>query len=145
MLLLTPALLIAGASTCHRKRVDPTGLKFLNHVGPRSHYDHAARRSSWPLPKVRDCDVLAEFAEINRVLKEEPMEGDVFLQYSPADRRFVRAGIIASIDFTFECLGQAAYLCTTIEAGETRGRRFTSVGADRFIRWVELEWRRHAA
>jgi len=145
MLPLAPTLLIAGASTCTLKGADPTGLKFLNHVGPRSHYDHAARRSSWPLPPVTSCDLLADFAQVNGVLKWEPMEGDVFLQYSRVERRFVRAGIIASIDITFECLGHAVFLCTTIEGGITRGRRFSTAGGDQFVRWVDLEWRRHAA
>jgi hypothetical protein len=145
MLPLTPALLIAGATTSQQKGADATGLRFLNHVGPRSHYDHAARCTSWPLPRVTSCDVLADFAQVNGVLVHEPMEGDIFLVYSRGERRFVSAGVIASIDFTFECLGQAVYLCTTIEGSETRGRRFSTAGGDRFVRWVDLEWRRHAA
>jgi hypothetical protein len=142
---LSPVLLIAGASASRGLRFDRSGIRFVNNAGYRSHYDHRSRKSSWPLPRARTCDVLAGFAEDKGALVKEASEGDVFLCYCRFARRFVRAGIIVSVDLEYIWQGESVYCCTTVEGGESRSRTLTPGTGDRFIHWVDLEWRRHAA
>jgi hypothetical protein len=142
---LSPVLLIAAASASAGVSSDASGIRFINHCGFRSHFDHASKKSSWPLPQVANCDALAAYAYENNILMDEPLEGDVFLSYSRIRRQFVRAGVVASIDCEFTWRGRSIYLCTTVEDGVSRGRTLSPGTGDRFVRWVEMEWRRHAA
>ena len=142
---LSPALLLAAASASAAVADDPSGIQFVNHCGYRSHLTLAAGRSSWPLPKLASCDALAAYAKAEGILEEDPVEGDVFLKYSPFHRKFVRAGIIVSVDFEYTWDGRSVHLCTVVDAGFSRGCALSPITGDRVVRWVDLEWRRHAA
>ena len=128
----------------------PWCAAFVHHVGYWSHFDHAAGRSSWPLPPTASCYVLGEFALRRGVLLKEPMPGDVFLQYNSILRRFAHTGIVARVVAERLTAGEKWYECQTIE-GNTNGdgardgdgvfckpRRLYPALGDRFVRWVEL-------
>ena len=145
MLPLTPVRLLAAASSTSPQADDPSGLKFINRCGPSSHLNYASGRSSWPLPRLSSCNALAAWAESIGILEEDPIEGDIFLKYCGFHRRFVRAGIVASIDYEYNWEGRSVYLCTIVAAGVSRGCALSPVPGDRFVRWTELEGRRYAA
>jgi hypothetical protein len=151
MLPLSPILFVAAANAFVSlgEAVDAAAL--VHHIGFSSHLDNRAGRSSWPLPRV-NAQKLGEFAEARGILMEWPMEGDVFLLSSRRSRRgkrrFTHAGIVVAVsereDGTLEC--------TTVEGrpeigriAVRRTRRFDADAGDRFIRWVELDWRVQAA
>jgi hypothetical protein len=142
---LSPALLIAAASASAAVQDDPTGIQFVNHCGHRSHLTLATRRSSWPLPLLPTCDALAMYARAVGILEDDPTEGDIYLKFNPFLRTFVRAGIIVSIDYEYTWEGRSVYLCTVVDAGVSRGCALSPITGDRVVRWVDLEWRRHAA
>ena len=135
----------------------PWCAAFVHHVGFWSHFDHAAGRSSWPLPATASCYVLGEFTSRRRVLMKEPMAGDVFLQYSGILRRFAHTGIVVKVDAVRVTSGEKWYECTTIEGNTNedggregdgvhcRTRRLYPALGDRFVRWVELESRDQSA
>jgi len=142
---LTPALLLGAATTSPAVRDDPTGIRFVNYCGFRSHFGFAEGQSSWPLPRLASCSALAAYAEAEGILEEDPEEGDVFLKYAPLHGKFVRAGIVASVDYEYDWEGRSVYLCTVIDAGVSRGCALSPITGDRVVRWVKLEGRRHAA
>ena len=142
---LTPIRLLAAASCTPAQDADPAGLKFLNLCGVRSHLDFNCGRSSWPLPRLSTCNALATYAEAIGILQEDPIEGDVFLKYSGFHSRFIRAGIVATIDYEYNWDGRCVYLCTVVEAGVSHGLALSPLTGDRFVRWVDLEGRRNAA
>jgi hypothetical protein len=130
----------------------PWCAAFVHHVGKWSHFDHVVDVSSWPLPATASCWMLGQFAKETGVLKDEPMAGDVFLQYKPELRRFGHAGIVANVvEEGFTPGGNGWFDCDTIEgntneAGERDGdgvilklRRFYPAIGDRFIRWPDLD------
>jgi len=141
---LSPALLIAAASASEPAD-DPSGLQFVNNCGYRSHLSFTSSRSSWPLPKLTSCDALAAFAKAEGILEEDPLEGDVFLKYSPFHGTFVRAGIVVSVDLEYSWEGRSVYLCTVVDAGVSRACALQPITGDRVVRWVNLEGRRNAA
>lgn len=177
MITLSPALLVAAASslvgaepTYDSALVDlflrevrqppgqPWSAAFVHHVGFWSHYDHRIARSTWPLPATASCLELGEFARVRGALKREPSVGDVFLEYTPALKRFIHAGIIVSLDGARATPhGDTRFVCTTVEGRANavnpresrialvRARHFSSIGGDRFIRWADLELRAAAA
>ena len=125
---------------------------FVFHCGYWSHFDHRSDRSAWPVAPVRSARELGAFASERHVLRDEPHAGDVFLQYSPSQCGFVRAGIVAQV--ICRRLGPdrgRIHDVLTIEAGTgTHGelgghqilrimRRISSRSGDRFVRWAELE------
>ena len=127
-------------------------LHFVQHVGAHSHLDHESRVSTWPLPSTRLITELARSAAEDGVLRDDlPKTGDVFLLWSPAKHRYVRAGIIVAViaDYT-GADGKPRYRCLTIEAiGAETGHRFNRTvlrrernlmpgSGDRVIRWTEL-------
>jgi hypothetical protein len=57
---------------------------FVHHVGYWSHFDHATRTSSWPLPTLGDANALAQFGREQRIEREQPEPFDLFALYSPA-------------------------------------------------------------
>jgi hypothetical protein len=142
---LSPALLIAAASASAGFPDDATGMRFVNHCGHHAHLTLATGKSSWPLPKVASCDALAAYAWAKGILEEDPAEGDIFLKYSPFQGRFVRAGIVVSVDYEYTWDGRSVYLCTVVDAGVSRGCALSPITGDRVVRWVDMEWRRHAA
>jgi hypothetical protein len=88
---------------------------------------------------------LAAYAKATGILEEDPVEGDIYLKYSPIHRKFVRAGIIGSVDFEYTWEGRSVYLCTVVDAGVSRGCALSPLLGDRVVRWVDLERRRDAA
>ena len=180
MIPLTPRLLIAAATSFDGLREEngnnrglmverflagvgqaagqPWCAAFVYHVGFWSHYDHAGRRSSWPLPATASCWVLGDFANKRQVLMDEPMEGDVFLVWKPSIARFAHTGIVARVRATGKSpAGNVWFDCDTIEGNSNeegdrdanavvrRVRRFQQhLGGgrgDRFVRWVDLDRR----
>ena len=129
----------------------PWCAAFVHHVGFWSHFDYEEKKSSWPLPATASCYVLGAFAGTRQVLVQEPLPGDVFLQYNAGLRRFAHTGIVVRVDEVRETAGERWYECTTIEGNTNEGgsaegegvycrvrRLYPGVG-DRFVRWVELE------
>ena len=129
------------------------GLYFLQHVGSCSQLNVRTGISSWPLPAVRSAEELAAFARKHRVLREGiPRAGDVFLVWSPAQKRFLRTGIVVTVDLMPVTWpdGRLGYDCTTIECVAIRDgsrmvrtvtrreRRISQENGDRLIRWSEL-------
>jgi hypothetical protein len=124
---------------------------FVHHVGYWSHFDHATRTSSWPLPALGDANALAQFGREQRIEREQPEPFDLFALYSPARAAFVRSGIILTVGESNILPDGARYHeCITLE-GDTNGtvgmrgratrraKRFLSHGAgDRFLRWTDL-------
>jgi hypothetical protein len=127
-------------------------VMLVNHWGFWSHFELRSERSSWPIPAVHTANELANFGFKRRALHDEPLEGDIFLQYTPRARIFVHAGIVAQVCGT-GCYSRVAryYDIITIEGntnarGELGGghtmrvsRRVWPGIGDRFLRWVELE------
>lgn len=124
----------------------------VQHCGYWSHYDHRSEQSAWPVIAQPTADGLAEFGIQHRVLKEEPKEGDIFLQYSPSQQRFVRAGVIAQVRDKHRLTETTAYYdIHTIEGnvgprGELGGlrtlrmaRRMAPARGDRALRWADLD------
>ncbi|HEY2854875.1 MAG TPA: hypothetical protein VGJ18_18595 [Gemmatimonadaceae bacterium] len=126
---------------------------FVHHAGYWSHFDYRMEASIWPLPATSSCEELATFAAENFVLADdEPNPGDVYLLWSPAKKRFVRAGIILGLTRRHVYpSGRIGYECLTVDAdttlrGSLRGastaiiRRMLSPDAgDRWIRWPLLD------
>lgn len=137
--------------------VNPTAAAwsatFVHRAGYWSHFDYRLEASYWPLPATSSCEELAVFAADNYVLADdEPNPGDIYLLWSPAKKRFVRAGIILGL--TRQHIypsGRIGYECLTVDGdttvrGSLRGpstaiiRRLLSAGAgDRWIRWPLLD------
>ena len=180
MIPLTPAFLIAGASGFVGMRetgpnrgqmidiflkgvgLEPIGndpgqpwcAAFVHHVGYWSHYDHASAKSSWPLRATGSCYYLGLDAKQKGILKEEPLDGDVFLVWSPALMRFAHTGVVARVRERGKTPGGNRWFdCDTIEGNtnDTGGRegwgvlrklrRFYVDAGDRFIRWADLDQR----
>jgi len=135
----------------------PWCAAFVYHVGYWSHYDARVEHSSWPLPATGSCWELGDFAERKGLLVEEdkaPAEGDVFLLYNDAKKRFAHTGIVVAVHekLTFTD-GDWVWSCTTIEGntsveGSREGtatlekvRWISPRKGDRFIRWVDFEKR----
>lgn len=136
----------------------PWCAAFVYHVGYWSHYDHANRRSWWPLPSTASCYVLGEFARMRGVLFPEPRAGDVFLVFNPMLNRFAHTGVVVRVlETEARSEGRTWYTCLTIEGntnaeGSREGnavvrktRRFHPEVGDRFVRWVELAERAKVA
>ena len=73
-------------------------LRFVHRCGYASHYDHRSRTSSWPLPMDLTHTELAQFGDAQRILRDEPAAGDVFLVSHPRTKTFIQAGVIASVE-----------------------------------------------
>ncbi len=134
----------------------PWCAAFVHHVGHWALYDHAVRRSSWPLPRTASCWELGCFAKDHGISVEAPLFGDVFLQYKPALGRFGHTGLVERVIELRLDRGRRIYVCGTIEGntneeGSREGnttlrklRRFCPEAGDRFIRWADLEMRKAA-
>ena len=148
-------LLVSGASVM--AAADRTrwwadgGAAFVHHVGYHAHFDHFAGASSWPLPKTKDCDALAQFAAEKRIIAADaPLPGDVFLVWCSDRASYVQTGVVATIGrIVASDIGPASFTCAVIEGGgssskgrarQTR-REFRPARGDRFIRWVDLDGR----
>lgn len=135
----------------------PWCAAFVHHVGYWSHYDHALKRSSWPLPATGSCETLAFAARSRGALRTEPLVGDVFLLYSRLRGRFVHTGVVVDIDDHADPLARDVHSCLTVEGntnadGSPNGnailrkrRTFRTADGHRFIRWAELTRRAEAA
>lgn len=173
MIALTPGFLIAAAESLVGLREEgnnrglmvelflkgvsqppgqPWCAAFVHHVGQRSHFDPIAGRSSWPLPNTASCYMLGVFAKQKQILVEEPLEGDVFLHWSPMLGRFAHTGIITRVITQGETpAGRAWFDCHTVEGNTSddgsregwgvlrRVRRFHPAVGDRFVRWADLD------
>jgi hypothetical protein len=176
---LSPALLVAAANafvgvgeeggdnrgqmvehflrSVHLPPGQPWCAAFVYHVGHSAHYDHLARRSSWPLPATGSCDALARAARAQGVLREEPYVGDVFLLWSRTRARFIHTGIVVGVEGEERVHERDVHVCVTVEGntnddGSSRGhttlrkvRRFREADGHRFVRWAEMERRAVAA
>ena len=129
----------------------PWHTAFVHYAGYWSHFDQRSATSSWPLPISASCHALALFAAQAGVLAEHPVEGDLFLLWGPAEKAFIRAGIVVELDGTGENLnGEPWTKCVTIEGdtnpvraargGETlrHARLLSAERGDRFVRWTAL-------
>ena len=128
---------------------------FVHHAGFWSHFDHCTGQSCWPLPATAACEELAEFAAAENVLSvEAPDPGEVFLLWSPAQKRFVHTGIVLGAERVRAPSDEPpSYECHTIEGnitstGRVDGNRLVRVQrvlspalGDRTIRWAEIEER----
>jgi hypothetical protein len=132
----------------------PWDAAFVHYAGYWSHYDPRGRMSSWPLPATGSVEELAQFAGISGAFRESPLGGDLFLLWSPAERRFVRTGIITHVERAAKfSQGEQFYECVTIEGDSDadssgsatrtlrRVRNFAPEMGDRFIRWTSLDGR----
>jgi hypothetical protein len=169
---LSPALLVAAANAfvgvreeggdnrgqmvehflrgVHLAAGQPWCAAFVHHVGHSAHYDHLARRSSWPLPATGSCDALARAASAQGVLREEPYVGDVFLLWSRARGRFIHTGIVVGVQDEERVHERDVHVCVTVEGntnddGSSNGhttlrkvRTFREADGHRFIRWPEM-------
>jgi hypothetical protein len=169
---LSPALLVAAANafvgvseqggdnrgqmvehflrSVHLPPGQPWCAAFVHHVGHSAHYDHATRRSTWPLPATGSCEALARAARANGVLRDEPHVGDVFLLYSRARARFIHTGIVVGVEDEQRVYERDFHLCVTVEGntnddGSANGhttlrklRTFREADGHKFIRWVEM-------
>jgi hypothetical protein len=146
-----------------RASVDMTrvgaSLRFVHFAGFWSHFDIDDRASSWPLPPSEQMEQLAEFAAQHGVIASSPAIGDVFLLASLDGQRYIRAGIIATVEAVTATLNDGLeFVCNTIE-GEFDGelgeavegdvaldaitarfvrRRLSPALGDCFIRWCDL-------
>jgi hypothetical protein len=131
----------------------------VHFTGFWSHFDLDDRCSSWPLPPSEQMETLAEFAEQRGVVASSPAIGDVFLLASLDGQRYIRAGVIATVEAVTPTLnGGLEFVCNTIE-GELDGdlgeaddgdvaldaitarffrRRLSPALGDCFIRWCDL-------
>lgn len=73
-------------------------VALVNHWGFWSHFDLRSERSSWPIEAARTADEFGHFGDKHGILYDEPIEGDLFLQYTPRARRFVHVGVVARVD-----------------------------------------------
>jgi hypothetical protein len=124
----------------------------LHHWGYWSHFDHYTDRSAWPVIAASTPGELADFGTAHGVLRTHPLEGDIFLQFGPACRAFVRAGVVARVLSHGQVSDSKPYFdVLTIEGntgddgtlGGARAlrivRRLSPAAGDRFLRWAELE------
>ena len=127
-------------------------IRFLDHCGYWSHYDHRSRHSSWPIPQRLGAHELAAFGASRDILRKIPSPGDLFLQYARRQSSFVHAGVVVLVNDTGSMDAGAPYFDVyTIEgdtdhAGRLRGgramrvrRRLSPSLGDRFLRWADLD------
>jgi hypothetical protein len=125
-------------------------VRFLQHCGFWSHYDHRLRTSNWPIPALETVEQLALFAAEQALLRESPMAGDIFLQYARQRKSFVHAGLVVAVDEIGYSEDDEYFVVYTIEGdtdhvGRLRGgramrvrRRLVPAIGDRFVRWTEM-------
>ena len=132
----------------------PRDLAFVHEVGYWSHFDSRSSSSNWPLPEAASVEELAQYAGTSGALREAPLEGDIFLWWSPSKRRFIKTGIVTQVErYAKAEFGLGFWVCRTIEV-ETRARgRGLPVArlranrdvspemGHRFIRWTSLDGR----
>jgi hypothetical protein len=135
----------------------PWHTAFIHHAGFWSHFDHASGQSIWPLPPTANASSMAAYARLHGVLHQAPETGDLFLLWSRARRRFMRAGIVVRIKRAAAWpAGGAYYECVTIEANTSEtlaaggrilmhARRFSPALGDRFVHWTALDARAASA
>ena len=132
----------------------PWDTAFVSHVGYWSHFDQCSETSFWPLPPTHRAEELAQYASICGAMRTVPLDGDVYLLWSPARKEFVRSGIIVSIEHIERVSdGSMGYRCVTIDGDSDaiaaavgtkvlRSERVLSAAAgDRFIRWTAMDGR----
>ena len=111
-----------------------------------------SRTSSWPLPMDLTHTELAQFGEAQRILRDEPAPGDVFLVAHPRTKTFIQAGVIASVEARGRYDDRTPYFDAYTIVGDTdetgspgRGRtmrlnrRLSLALGDRFLRWSDMD------
>ena len=144
-----------GTEASHN--VPTLDVALLLHWGHCSHYDIRAGRSSFPVLDTTTPDELAAFGARKCLLRLEPLDGDIFLLFSPKVCTFVRAGLVVQVRGRGVFAPDADfYDVTTIEGdsnerGELGGgrvlrveRRLSPAAGDRFLRWADLDPRSEA-
>lgn len=135
------------------ERTDSWDVRFIQHCGFWSHYDHKSRTSAWPIPQtVTTTAELAEFGEQHAILRETPRTGDIFLQYGPQRKAFVHSGIVVDVLASRQFAGKPPHFDLYTIEGDTdefgrlhRGRamrvrrQLSPELGDRFLRWPALE------
>ena len=129
----------------------PWDAAFVQHVGHCSHFDYQLGASTWPLPPAATGDVLWRVANELDLIRSEPEPADIFTVWSRSRRRFVRTGIVASVEAKRVQLdGQSYYECVTLEGdlnerADGRGelvryvrRALSAESGDCFIRWADV-------
>jgi len=105
-----------------------------------------------PLPMDLTHTELAQFGEAQRILRDEPAAGDVFLVSHPRTKTFIQAGVIASVEARGRYDGRTPYFDAYTIVGDTdetgspgRGRtmrlnrRLSLALGDRFLRWSDMD------
>ena len=137
-------------------------VALVHHIGYWSHFDVASGGSGWPLPRARTADELSQVAARHHVARDEPRVGDIFLQYGPAKKEYVRAGLVAEIleagSYSAAMRAQSRYYDIVAIEGATEldgrlggrhverlVRRLVPECGDRFLRWTEIDGAQTAA
>ena len=170
---LSPRLLVAAASTfvgmveAERRRnssrweeavarevgaapSDRSDVALLQHCGYWSHFDHHAERSCWPIHEAATPSDLAAYGRAHNLLRRDPRDGDILLQFSPVRRGFVRAGLVVRVVRRGWWTPGRPYVDVlsieggTGDAGQLGGahvlrveRRLSACYGDRFLRWAD--------
>lgn len=92
--------------------------------------------AAWPVPAMAGCASLGDWAKKQKVLKDTPEPGDIFLMYYPSLKRFAHTGFVVEKDGE----GWATIEGNTSGEGSREGwgvfAKVRTFGPhDRFIRW----------
>ncbi|MEP6619420.1 MAG: hypothetical protein ABJE47_08895 [bacterium] len=125
--------------------------RFIHVAGFWSHYNHKSRTSAWPFPTDLTTPELGMFGMHHNVLYQEPMAGDIFLQWNVRVKTFVHSGVVVDVEGAIRVFGRKpAFDLYTVEGdtnefAQLRGgkcmrvqRRLSAELGDRFLRWEEL-------
>ena len=123
----------------------------VQHCGYWSHYDHETDRSRWPIPRASSAEDFVAFGRRHHLLRTDASPGDILLQYSPARKTYVRAGVVVKVVATGWWTPNRPYIdVLSVEGdagnrGELGGaevfrvaRRMSLLTGDRFLRWCEF-------
>ena len=126
-------------------------VAFIDHCGYWSHFDERSGTSAWPVPEGLDARALGLFGAEAGLLRDDPEEGDIFLQYASHRKAFVHAGVVSAV-LGEGTVNRTSYVdLATIEgdtdhAGRLRGgramrmnRRQACAPGDCYLRWTEID------
>jgi hypothetical protein len=127
----------------------PWDAALVHHLGYWSQYRQRDETSAWPIPYNHDLDATARWARAHALVRHAASVGDVFLLWSPSEKRYARMGIVAEVTEAIEFEhGMWMYECVTIEGDsginlELGGgrvmrhkRRLSASRRDLFIDWT---------
>jgi hypothetical protein len=130
-------------------------VALVHHWGFWSQFDLLTESSAWPLDAAETAAELCDGAVQRGMIAVEPRVGDIYAQYSPARREFVRVGVVGHVG-RYRPPGAGYWDIVSIEGnsgerGELAGsnvvrivRRFSPELGDRCIRWTRARTRESA-